>query len=89
MPKIRPGWTPKQSIQFRLAAIHFLSLDDADWQDYLDGFFQEWLMAYGMPAALEGTNIRTAIALYKKVSKHSPGCWSLLLNLLFACSARL
>ncbi|KAJ2929030.1 hypothetical protein H1R20_g8066, partial [Candolleomyces eurysporus] len=68
MPNIRPGWTPKQSIFLRLAAIEFLRVANADQNcdEYLETFFQEWLMAYGPPEVLQGCSTEGSLALLKK-----------------------
>ncbi|RXW13407.1 hypothetical protein EST38_g12445 [Candolleomyces aberdarensis] len=68
MPRIRPGWTPKQSVYLRLAAIEYLRVIHAEQQcdEYLETFFQEWLISYGMPKALEGAGLEAALVLLKK-----------------------
>jgi hypothetical protein len=70
MPRIRPGWTPKQSIYIRIAAIEFLFVGHTGrrGQDYLDMFFQEWLGAYGVPPVPEGSDLDDALERYKAVS---------------------
>ncbi|RXW13545.1 hypothetical protein EST38_g12309 [Candolleomyces aberdarensis] len=67
MPNIRPGWTPKQSVYLRLAAIEFLrvSLAGHETNEYLNAFFEEWVATYGNPTVREGSTLEAAMALHK------------------------
>lgn len=69
MPNIRPGWTPKQSVHLRVAAIELLLVGHTGQQaeEYLDVFFQEWLMVYGMPVVRNGLTADAVLAIYKAV----------------------
>ncbi|KAJ2927457.1 hypothetical protein H1R20_g9639, partial [Candolleomyces eurysporus] len=67
MPKVRPGWTPRQSILLRIAAIEYLRVANAEQNcdEYLETFFQEWLMTYGVPEVPEGCTAEGSLALLK------------------------
>jgi hypothetical protein len=73
MPKIRPGWTPRQSIYLRIAAIEYLRVASAEQncEEYIVTFFEEWLMTYGVPEVLEGCTAEGSLALLKKVRQPS------------------
>ncbi|KAJ2919077.1 hypothetical protein MD484_g1362, partial [Candolleomyces efflorescens] len=67
MPRIRPGWNPKQSVYLRIAAIELLSVGHtgSTGREYLEMFLDEWIMAYGIPEMEEGVDFDAALALYK------------------------
>jgi hypothetical protein len=71
MPQIRPGWTPKQSIYLRIAAIELLrvSLAGHECDEYLNAFFEEWVVTYGNPTVLEGSTLEATMTLYKTVRR--------------------
>ncbi|RXW14659.1 hypothetical protein EST38_g11195 [Candolleomyces aberdarensis] len=68
MPKIRPGWTPKQSVYLRIGAIEMLRtcLAGHNNDTYLDLFFEEWLTMYGPPKVQEGFESNVVLASYKE-----------------------
>ncbi|KAJ2914682.1 hypothetical protein MD484_g5745, partial [Candolleomyces efflorescens] len=68
MPRVRPGWSPKQSVYLRIAAIELLRvmLAGNNPVQYLDEFFEEWLVTYAAPAAQEGFTPEATTALYKE-----------------------
>ncbi|RXW17171.1 hypothetical protein EST38_g8680 [Candolleomyces aberdarensis] len=67
MPRVRPGWTAKQSVYLRLAAIEYLRIAYVEQRcdEYLESFFQEWLISYGMPTVPEGVSSEAALASLK------------------------
>ncbi|RXW14547.1 hypothetical protein EST38_g11302 [Candolleomyces aberdarensis] len=75
MPKIRPGWTPKQSVYLRIAAIEFLrtSLAGHKGNEYLNAFFEEWVGAYGNPTVPEGSSLEDTMKLYRTMA---PPSWA-------------
>jgi hypothetical protein len=70
MPRIRPGWSPKQSVYLRVAAIELLRARLAGHTDdaYLNMLFEEWLTMYGSPTVEEGEDLDAVLASYKQVS---------------------
>jgi hypothetical protein len=76
MPNIRPGWTPKQSVYLRIAAIEFLRVGHTGerGQQWLDMFFDEWLMTQGIPTVPDGMDHAAALAKYKDVSERYHAC---------------
>jgi hypothetical protein len=70
MPKVRPGWAPKQSVYLRIAAIELLRARLAGHQEdaYLNMLFEEWLTMYGSPTVEEGEDPDAVLASYKQVS---------------------
>lgn len=70
MPNICPGWTPQQSIHLRIAAIEYLRVghQGEEGAEYLNMFFQEWLMVHEMPSLDNESNIEAVLVSYKAVS---------------------
>lgn len=77
MPNIRPGWTPKQSVHLRVAAVEFLRVGHQGQQgeEYLNMFFQEWLMVHGMPVLHDELTVEAVLASYKAVSRPFSASW--------------
>ncbi|KAJ2935252.1 hypothetical protein H1R20_g1841, partial [Candolleomyces eurysporus] len=67
MPKIRPGWTPKQSVYLQLAAIELLrvTLTGHGPEKYFNTFFDEWVAVYGKPTVPGGSTMEDTMSLYK------------------------
>lgn len=72
MPRTRPGWTPKESVYLRLGAIELLRvmLAGHGHKEYLDAFFDEWVLAHGIPVVPEGSTMEDMMVLYKRVRQH-------------------